>query len=112
MKKVAVIGLGIIGGSICAALTSAGYEVHGKDLDSFAVAIAMEKGYICGVAENLWEYDTVVLAVPPEATKKLLDEGTFKTGAIVSDICGVKGSVEACVYAKPRAALRGTKPRR
>ena len=29
MKKIAVVGLGIIGGSICAALTKAGYVVDG-----------------------------------------------------------------------------------
>ena len=103
MKKVAVVGLGIIGGSICGALTNAGYEVHGRDLDAFAVAIAIERGYICGVVENLYEYDTVVLAVPPTVTQKLLDEERFKDGALVSDICGVKGCVEECVYKKPRA---------
>ena len=103
MEKVAVVGLGIIGGSICAALTSAGYEVHGADLDAFAQAIALEKGYICSVAEDLWRYDTVILAIPPEATKKMLQEARFKDGAIVGDICGVKGSVEKAVYEKPRA---------
>ena len=102
MEKVAVVGLGIIGGSICGALTNAGYEVHGADLDTFSVAIALERGYICAVAENLSVYDTVILAVPPAATMKILDESTFKDGALVSDICGVKGCVEACVYKKTR----------
>ncbi len=103
MKKVAVVGLGIIGGSICGALTKAGYEVHGADVDNFSVAIALEKGWITSVAEDFRAYDTVILAVPPTATKKILEEGSFREGAIVSDICGVKECVEKTVYDKPRS---------
>ena len=102
MEKVAVVGLGIIGGSICGALTKAGYVVHGADLDKFALAIALEKGYIQDVAEDLSLYDVVFLAVPPTATQKMLDEASFKDGAIVSDICGVKVCIQDCVYAKKR----------
>ena len=44
MKKIAVIGLGIIGGSLCASLTKAGYTVDGVDLDKNVMKIAKEKG--------------------------------------------------------------------
>ena len=40
MKKTAVIGLGIIGGSICRALTRAGCFVAGNDLSDEIVSYA------------------------------------------------------------------------
>ncbi len=102
MKKTAVVGLGIIGGSICAALTKAGYEVDGADLQPNTLAYALEKGYIAGEAKTLSAYDVVFLAVPPKAAISLLCNATFKTGAIVADICGIKEEIEGVVYAKSR----------
>ncbi len=102
MKKTAVVGLGIIGGSICAALTKAGYLVDGKDLQKESLAYALEKGYIAGEAEELSAYDVVFIALPPKATATLLQEGIFKEGAIVADICGIKEEIEKVVYSQPR----------
>lgn len=102
MKRIAVIGLGIIGGSLCAALTKAGYEVDGVDLDKKSMQIALEKGYICGFADDISKYEVVFIAVPPKATVALLETSNFKENAIVSDICGIKSSIENAVYAKPR----------
>ena len=90
MKKIAVIGLGIIGGSICAALTKAGYVVDGTDLNEQNVCFAIEKGYIQAKAEDIAQYGTVFLAIPPEATVSALENTRFQDGAIVADICGVK----------------------
>lgn len=102
MEKVAVIGLGIIGGSICAALTKAGYFVDGKDLKEENVVFAKEKGYIQGEAIDISLYDTVFLAIPPRATMSVLESERFKVGALVSDICGIKEDIEKRVYAKER----------
>ncbi len=102
MKKIAVVGLGIIGGSICASLTKADYTVDGADLQKAAVLYALEKGYVNGEAKSLAEYDVVFLAVPPKATIFVLENETFKEGAIVADICGVKKEIEKVVYAKQR----------
>lgn len=101
MKKVAVIGLGIIGGSICAALTKAGYAIDGTDLDKNAVETALEKGYIWAEATRLHTYDVVFIAVPPRATISILRTARFKDGAIVADICGVKSDIEKAVYETP-----------
>ncbi len=103
MKRTAVVGLGIIGGSICAALTKAGYEVHGSDLQREALDYALEKGYISREAEALSVYDVVFLALPPNATLSLLQTESFKTGAIVADICGIKEEIERAVYRQPRS---------
>lgn len=102
MKKIAVIGLGIIGGSICASLMKAGYAVDGTDIDKSAVSYALEKGYICDEAQDISSYDAVFIAVPPRATMEILENTRFKNDALVSDICGVKSKVEETVYAKKR----------
>ena len=102
MKKIAVIGLGIIGGSICGALTRAGYTVDGTDLKEKNVAYAMQKSYIANEATDISVYDVVFLAVPPRAAISLLQTENFKNGALVSDICGIKEEIERAVYSAPR----------
>ena len=102
MKKIAVVGLGIIGGSIWGALTKAGYEVHGFSRSVASVDYALNAGYISAKGENLADYDVVFIAVPPRATIDYLTNATFKDGALVADICGVKVSLERAVYAQKR----------
>ena len=102
MEKIAVIGLGIIGGSICAALMKAGFAVDGTDINEENISYAVKKGYIQKKADDLSVYDVVFIAVPPAATISLLENTKFKDGALVSDICGVKEVIEKAVYAKPR----------
>ena len=102
MKKVAVIGLGIIGGSICASLTRAGYEVDGFGRSVKSVSRAIEKGYIRRQGEDTADYDVVFIAVPPQATLEYLRNGKFKDGALVVDICGVKQAPEQAVYETER----------
>jgi prephenate dehydrogenase len=103
MKKIAVIGMGIIGGSICAALSSAGYFVDGFGRSERSINYALKMGYIKNRGTVLSDYDVVFIAVPPQATIEYLDTANFKDGALVCDICGVKQKVEEAVYAKPRA---------
>ncbi len=102
MKKIAVVGLGIIGGSICGSLTKAGYQVYGIDKDENSIAYALEKKYIQAKAACLADYDVVFLAVPPQATIAYLQNGAFKENALIADICGVKSAIENAVYEKPR----------
>ena len=102
MKKIAVVGLGIIGGSICGALTKAGYTVDGFSRSESTVQFALNAGYIRAKGENLADYDVVFLAVPPKATIEYLQNGNYKDGALVTDICGVKSSLEKVVYAQKR----------
>lgn len=102
MKKTAVIGLGIIGGSICKALARAGYFVAGQDVDKSTLAYALEKGIVREEAEKISRYDTVFLAVPPRSALTLLENAEFKEGALVADICGVKTDMERVVYSRQR----------
>ena len=102
MKKIAVVGMGIIGGSICGALTKAGYLVDGFSRGEQSLEIALKKGYIHEKGQRLADYDVVFIAVPPKATLDYLQRADFKDGALVCDICGVKKIVETAVYQTPR----------
>jgi len=102
MKKFAVVGLGIIGGSICGALTRAGYSVDGFGRSRASVDYAIKAGYIQKEGTSLADYDVVFIAVPPYATMDYLRNGAFKNDALVLDICGVKSVVENAVYETPR----------
>jgi prephenate dehydrogenase len=102
LAKIAVIGLGIIGGSICAALSKAGYIIDGADLREETIEIARQKGYVREKAQNISDYDVVFIAVPPKATISVLENTSFKDGAIVTDICGIKYAIEKTVFSKPR----------
>ena len=102
MKKIIVIGLGIIGGSLAAALTTAGYSVYGFDLNTQTVEYAKNNGYIIDEATDLSNFDAVFIAIPPKATCNLLKDGSFKEGALVIDICGIKSKIEKLVYSEKR----------
>ena len=102
MKKIAVIGLGIIGGSISAALTNVGYSVDGFDAKETTLEYAIRAGYIQARGEVISDYDVVFLAMPPNATMEYLNSASFKDGALVSDICGIKLAMEKVVYSKKR----------
>lgn len=102
MKKIVVIGMGIIGGSIAGALTRAGFAVDGVSRSEASVEYAIKAGYIRKCAEDISDYDVVFIAVPPKATLDYLQNGKFKDGALVTDICGVKEILEKAVYAQKR----------
>ncbi len=102
MKKIAVVGLGIIGGSICGALTNAGYSVDGFGRSQYSVDYALKAGYIQAQGEKIEDYDVVFIAVPPRATVDYLQNAKFKDGALVCDICGVKSEIEKAVYKEDR----------
>lgn len=101
--KVAVVGLGIIGGSVASSLKKSGnYIVGGQNRSQGAVDYALSHGIIDEEVKDIKEYDVVIVALPPDIAMKYLDETEFKDGTIVSDICGVKQSLEDFIYAKDR----------
>ena len=99
---ICVAGLGIIGGSICLSLKRAGYNVDGYDISPLTLEYALNNGIIDSAATDFSKYDLVFVALPPQATADFIDSISFKVGAIVSDICGVKGFIEKQVYSKKR----------
>ena len=100
--KILIVGLGLIGGSMAKSLARAGYGTDGYDLPP-VLRRAEAEGVIAGAVRNTADYDIVFVALPPDAAMRYIDENTFREGAIVADICGVKGALEQFVYAKPRS---------
>lgn len=103
MIKVAVVGLGIIGGSVAGALKQSGkYIVGGQNRSHFAVEYALNHNIIDEEVKDITEYDVVIVALPPDITMNYIEQTKFKDNAIVADICGVKKSLEDFIYSKPR----------
>jgi prephenate dehydrogenase len=97
--KIAVAGLGLIGGSMCLALKRAGYKVYGGNRSRGALDYALKNNIIDGEVKTYQDCDVVFVALPLEATINFILNTQFKDGAIVADICGVKKIIEDEVYA-------------
>ena len=100
--KICVAGLGLIGGSLCMALSRAGYAADGWNRSAEPLAYALENGIIRKKAESFEGYDVVFVALPPRAALNFINSHAFKKGAVVADICGVKGFIEREIYSRPR----------
>ena len=93
--NIAVIGLGLIGGSFCKAIKkNTFHHVFGIDNDKETIKKALECGAIdeeIGV-ERLNEANLTIICLDPEAIVDFVkaNSGHFKKGSIVIDSCGVK----------------------
>ncbi|MBQ9770111.1 MAG: prephenate dehydrogenase/arogenate dehydrogenase family protein [Clostridia bacterium] len=98
MKKVAVIGLGIMGGSIAKALKKSNkYYVVGYNKPEEINDKALKDGAVDEIWDGTTPLDTdiTLLAVNPRVTFELLETlpSLLKKGSILTDICGIKGEV-------------------
>ncbi len=102
MKRVAVIGLGLMGGSMAKALKNKKYIVVGADSNGDVCVEAIKDKSV----DSIWDMnspldvDVILLCLLPTATKQFLKDklGFVRNGSIVSDICGIKR--EICEYAE------------
>jgi prephenate dehydrogenase len=110
-KSVALVGTGLIGGSIGLALRRAGVVVRGFDGDAEHAAAALDAGAVDELTPDLasavTDADLTVVAVPvghvAEVVIAALDAGT----GLVTDVGSVKAPVVAAVEAaRPDAAAR------
>ena len=104
-KTIAIVGLGLIGGSMALALRrSSRYILYGLDSDPVTLMNALKRSAVdkAGGAELLAHADLVILALPPEAALAFLRDNAaaIKPGAVVTDVCGVKQAI-----VEPAAAL-------
>ena len=98
MQTIAIIGLGLMGGSIAKALKRSGkYKVLGFDTSGEVLNAALEQGVIDGVVHTDKDIDAdiTVLAVEPRAALSLIEQlpGKIKKGSVLTDICGIKGKI-------------------
>ena len=94
--NIAVVGMGLIGGSICRALKHyTNHRVLGQTRNPKTVEFAISVGAIDAPLTDPKEADVVFVALPPEVTIAYLRDHVedFKPGTIVADICGVKQPV-------------------
>ncbi len=104
-ESIAVIGLGLIGGSLVKALKSKGYKgaVYGIDSDLDAV----KKAYLAGVVDHktgrleevIPKSELVVLATPVETYSEIVSmiNPHLKAGTVLTDVGSVKGYVKATI---------------
>ena len=101
MEKLAVLGLGLIGGSLGLALQQAGVAKHisGYDSNQSSTYHAWKIGAIteiCDKAENaVEEADMVILATPILAMRELLERIApgLKRGVLVTDTASTKAQI-------------------
>lgn len=95
--RVALLGTGLIGGSLGAALRERGHVVVGWDPDAEAAGVALERGLVDETspdrASAVAGAEVVVLAGPPDAVVTTLAD--LSTEALVIDVAGVKQPVVA-----------------
>lgn len=100
--RVAIVGLGVIGGSLARALRAGGHEVTGLDRPA-VMRQASRAGALTHAASSLAEAaaraDVLVLAAPPRANLRLVREVAALAGArdrlVVTDVGSVKAPIVA-----------------
>lgn len=96
--KVLVAGLGLIGGSMCKAMRRFTHHlVYGYDTDGAVLEQATRDGAILeAVPESSFhEFDLVIVCLHPRAARRFFDTHIpdFRSGAILTDVCGIKGAL-------------------
>ena len=96
--NIAIVGLGIIGGSYCKALKSyTKHTVTGINRTEAVAQKALNAGAIdrIGTPESLAEQDIIILCMYPQACLDFLREnGKFiRSDAIVTDAAGIKRAI-------------------
>lgn len=98
--EILIVGLGVIGGGYARALTDKGYRVSCITKEQKDIDYAIERGMI---AEGFTEVDPaivgkadlVILALYPTVMLNWLEhyQDCLKSGAVVTDVTGVKGNI-------------------
>ena len=91
-RRATVVGLGLIGGSLCVALRERGWLVSGDDQDPQRVTEALERGLISAVGIDA-ESQVTFVAVPVTAISLQVQRALDATNGIVTDVGSVKAVV-------------------
>ncbi len=99
-RRAAVVGTGLIGGSIGLGLRKRGWHVTGRDLDDRRASRALELGALDVVGEDP-EADITFVATPVGAIVAEVERVLRGTSGLVTDVGSVKASVVSAV-SEPR----------
>lgn len=99
-SNILIVGLGVIGGGYAAGLTNAGYKINCITKEQKDVDYALERGIISQGSVEVDEQmvnsaDLIIFAVYPRIFIDWIKnyQHLFKSGALITDVTGVKGSV-------------------
>lgn len=94
-----IVGLGLLGGSYAMGLTKKGYHVNAIDINQLSIDYAIKHGYIEQGStfdlDLIQQADFIIFGLYP---KTMIDwiktyQKYFKSGSILTDVCGVKCNV-------------------
>ena len=107
-KTIAVIGLGLIGGSMALALKGfEDFEIVGVDVSEPTLRFAAEHGVgdriTADAGEVVPQADMTILCLHPRGITRFLEEykDRFKPGSLVTDVCGIKTAIMAAAEVLP-----------
>ena len=99
-KKILIVGLGLLGGSYARVLKRFGFSISAITLEEKDIEYAVREGLIDGGSTSVdprlvGEADLVIFALYPHVFVEWIREnqGLFKTGALLTDVTGVKRSI-------------------
>ena len=99
-KQLVIVGLGLIGGSLAKALRGfEDYRILGVDVSQPTLRYALEQNIVDRAEEDpvraLAQGDLVFLCLHPQGIVDFMaaHRDHFKPGAMVTDVCGVKGAI-------------------
>ena len=99
-KKILIVGLGLLGGSYARVLRRFGFHISAITLEQSSIDYALEEGIIDEGTTKLDERmigdaDLVIFALYPHVFVEWIkaNQGLLKSGAIITDVTGVKRSI-------------------
>lgn len=99
-KSFLIVGLGLLGGSIAMGLRKWNHKIYAIDIDKNAIDYALEKGIIdegstTADGQLIAKADVVVSGLYPSLIVDWIADHQqyFKSGAIITDVTGVKGAI-------------------
>ena len=93
---ITVVGLGLIGGSLCKAIKKhTNHTVYGIDINKEAVSMAVSQNAIDAETNDVGLADITIVSLYPITTIDFIKNNAskFKKGSIVIDTCGIKKAV-------------------
>lgn len=95
--KILIVGMGLIGGSVCKALKAkTNHEVYGCDVDETVLQTAREENVIDGFGKmEDGIYDICIICLHHRTAQDCIKQALpfLKKGSILMDMCGLKGQM-------------------
>lgn len=99
-KNILIVGLGLLGGSYARVLKRFGFHIGAITKEQSSIDFALKEGFIDEGSTELDEAiigkaDLVIFALYPHVFVEWMkaNQGLLKTGALITDVTGVKGSI-------------------